>query len=85
MPGPDGRQDAWNQSALEAAQLAMGKWIRIAANMSLGAYEIFEATGNIPNPIWPDLTFEQLVQIAFKGRFINSADHPVLRNLRGEV
>ena len=42
LPNPDGRHNDWHRSAAEAAELAMRKWMRITANMSLGAYEIFE-------------------------------------------
>jgi hypothetical protein len=37
LPTEDGRLGAWNQSALEAARLAMDHWIRVGANQSLGA------------------------------------------------
>ena len=70
---------------MEAAQLAMKGWVRIAANMSLGAYEVFNATADLPEPEWPDIGFKQLLRIAFKGRFIRDLGHAVLRRLRGEV
>jgi len=54
FPGFDGRSNPWHESALDAAKLAIDKWVRISANMSLGAYEVFEARGNIPDPEWPD-------------------------------
>src|SRR5262249_744840 len=44
LPGPDGKLDDWNQSALEAAQRAQARWVRVQANMALGAYEVYEAT-----------------------------------------
>lgn len=84
LPGTDGKIDEWNRSAVEAAQLASGKWVRIAANMSLGAYDVFEATAKLPEPEWPELSFGDLLKVAFKNRFINSLDHPVLLRLRGE-
>ena len=34
---------------------------------------------------WPDTPFRDLLRTAFKGRYIDSLDHPVLRKLRGEV
>ena len=43
LPGEDGRHDEWNRSALEAAEMAQKEWIRVAANMSLGAYEVYRA------------------------------------------
>ena len=83
MPGEDGRLDSWNRSALDAAQLAMGAWVRLTSNMSLKAYEIFQASANLPEPEWPDLDFQKLLEIAFRDRYIQTPDHPVLQRLRG--
>jgi hypothetical protein len=85
LPGEDGRHDEWNRSALEAAEMAQSRWVRVAANMSLGAYEVFEATGALPDPTWPDLSLHEILKIAFKGRYIAELDHPVIRRLRGEL
>jgi len=85
LPRSDGRQDSWSRSALEAAQLAMKTWVRIAANQSLGAYDVFQATGSMPEPEWPSVSFGELLNIAFKDRYLTSLDHPVLRRLRGEL
>jgi hypothetical protein len=52
--------------------------------MSLGAYEVYEAAGQWAAPEWPDMPFQQLLKIAFKDRFINGLDHPILKRLRGE-
>jgi hypothetical protein len=85
LPGIDGRPNEWNTSALEAAQRAMQDWVRVEANMSLGAYDCNLALGNLPEPEWPDLRFPELMRIGFKNRFISSLDHPVLKHLRGEA
>lgn len=85
LPGPDGKLDDWNQSALEAAQRAQAHWVRVQANMALGAYEVYEATAPLPEPKFPDLSLMELLKIGFKGRFIDNLDHPVLKKLRGEV
>lgn len=85
LPSEDGRHDTWNSSALEAAKLAQSKWIRVAANMSLGAYEVYEATGNIPEPDWPDYDFKTILKIAFSDKYIQDRNHAVLQRLRGEV
>ncbi len=85
LPDEKGRLDDWNRSAHEAAQLAMQKWVRLSANQSLGAYDIDIASGVFPDPVWPDITFQELLKIAFKGRLIEDLDHPVLRRLRGEI
>jgi hypothetical protein len=85
LPGEDSRLDPWSQSALEGAHLAMHGWVRVSANQSLGAYEIFRANGLLDDPPWPKTDFHMIVQIAFKNRFIKSLDHPELRRLRGEL
>jgi hypothetical protein len=53
--------------------------------MSLGAYDVFEATGQLGEPEWPTVPFRELLRVAFKDRLIDRADHPVLRRLRGEA
>ena len=85
LPGQGGRVDSWNRSALDAALLAENRWIRMAPNMSLGAYEVFEATGNLPEPEWPEISFRDILEIAFKDHLINDFNHPVLKRLRGEL
>ena len=85
LPGEDGRHDEWNASALEAAEKAQGNWVRVVANMDLGAYDVYEATGNLLDPEWPDIGFQELLEVAFKQRFIQDGEHPVLRRLRGDV
>ncbi|HIG66207.1 MAG TPA: hypothetical protein EYQ43_11810 [Methyloprofundus sp.] len=84
LPGEDGRIDAWNQSAMDAAMLAQKHWVRVSANMGLGAYDVYEATGEIPEPQWPELDLGQLLEIAFKGKFITDLNHPAIKRLRGE-
>jgi len=85
LPGSDGKHNPWHASALQAAELAMTKWIRMTSDMNLGAYVIFEAMGSLPEPEWPDLSFEEILGIAFKDTVISDTDHPVLRKLRGEI
>jgi len=85
LPQPDGRPNAWTQTALEAVQLAATHWVRVTANMSLGAYEGVKAAGDLGEPAWPNLSFSELLKTAFKDRFITDINHPVLRRLRGEV
>ena len=83
LPTPDGRISEWHRSAAEAAELAMRRWIRIKANMGLGAYEIFEAASTIPDPEWPEIPFSELLRIAFRARLVDRLDHAVIKRLRG--
>ncbi len=75
----------WALSANQAAELAKTKWVRMAADMSLGAYRIYEAQGELSEPEWPKKTFNELVEIAFRGRLIDRDDHPVINRLLGRV
>jgi hypothetical protein len=84
-PGADGKIDEWSQSAMDAADEAMSRWVRVTANMSLGAYDVAVASGHIAEPSWPDITFQEIIRIGFRDRMINDWDHPVLRRLRGEA
>jgi len=61
----------------------MTKWVRMKANRDLGAYEIFEAESVMAEPVWPELSFQQLIKTAFRDRIIADINHPVIRRLRG--
>ncbi len=84
MPGADGKWNAWHKSLYDAAELARTKWVRASANMSLGGYDVYEASADLPDPNWPDLTFPKILEIAFRDHFIKSEGHPVIAKLRGE-
>jgi hypothetical protein len=85
LPGHDGKHNEWHRSAAEAADVAMKRWVRVTANMSLGAYEVFIAEANIPNPTWPDLTLSEILKIAFRDRIVDRPDHPLVKQLRGAI
>ena len=83
VPPDDGKRKVlkWYTSAADAAQMAMHRWIRLKANMNLGAYEITESSITV-EPVWPDLSFRELLRIAFRDGIIDRLDHPVIRRLR---
>jgi hypothetical protein len=85
LPKDTGRKDHWRSSLAEAAERAMTHWIKAVPNMGNQAYDIYEATAHFPDPIWPTLTFTELLGIALKDRFIDSIDHSVLKELRGAL
>jgi len=75
----------WHSSAMEADAFARESWVRMQSNQSLGAYEIFQAQGQLSEPAWPVETWPELVKVAFRKKIIDAADHVVLRKLRGEL
>jgi hypothetical protein len=86
LPKADGRANAWHASAMAAVQEAMQSWVRVKANMSAGAYDVFKAKGEIPEPQWPDVTFERLLELAFKDdRIIRDLNHAVIKRLQGRA
>jgi hypothetical protein len=85
LPGHDGKTSTWHQSAQEAAERAMNGWVRVKANMALGAYDIFEAEAFLQKPEWPDMPFNELLRIAFRDRLVDRIDHQVVKRFRGLV
>ena len=83
LPGADGKDNPWHRSAREAAEYAKGRWVRVVSNRELGAYEIYEAEGNLGEPEFPDLSMDEIIRIAFKDKVISDLDHPLLQQLRG--
>ena len=83
LPDDSGRRNAWAETAREAAELAKTAWVRMAADMQLGAYRVYVAEGELSDPVWPDKSFKELLEIGFKDRIIDSEDHPVVKRLRG--
>ena len=50
---------------------------------ALSAYEIFEASGDLPEPVWPDIPFQEILKIAFRDRIVDHTDHPLVQRLTG--
>src|SRR5262249_30002662 len=82
-PSPDDRRNDWARSAREAAELAMTRWVRMKANRDLGAYDVFKAESVMADPVWPELSFQQLIKTAFRDHIIADINHPFIRRLRG--
>jgi hypothetical protein len=83
LPDADGKQMEWHRSARDAAEEATKHWMRVSANTSLGAYELIVAEAITVEPTWPEVSFQDLIRIAFRDRLITTIDHTVLKRLRG--
>ncbi len=87
LPGADNRLGRrWHESALEIAEQAKSLWVKMQGKRDLGAYEMYRARGDLGDPALSDKTLGERLRLAFKGDLlINSLDHPVLRELAGEI
>jgi hypothetical protein len=77
----DKRENAWTASALKERDLARSRWIRHRSNRELGAYDPAISDAIETEPIWPDMPFAKILEIALKDRYIDSLDHEVLVGL----
>lgn len=82
LPDEDGRHHEAHRSAMEGAERAMNTWLRTKWSRPLMAYEHGEAGADLGEPKWDKLPpFPDLLRIAFRGKLIDSLDHPVLKLL----
>ena len=79
------RGGAWARTALQVAEQAKGLWVKMWGNRDLGAYEMVRAKGDLGDPQWPEKSFRDLLALAFRERRIDRPDHPVIRELAGEL
>jgi hypothetical protein len=85
IPSDSSSRNGWQDTALAAAELAKTSWVRMQADMALGGYRIMKAKADLGEPEWPDIPFNQLLDIAFKDRVISSEDHPSFNKLLGRL
>jgi len=85
LPGSKGVRNSWHESRLQAVIRARSVWLRISSNDATKGYDIYEATASLPEPTWPDITLDELLEIAFRGRILATVDHPVVQEKLGCV
>ena len=83
LPNEAGIRNPWHDSLAQAVSAAKGQWVRITANRTAGVYDIFAAKEQLAPPEWPEQVMDQIVLIAFRGKVIDSPDHPVILGLEG--
>jgi hypothetical protein len=85
LPNESGIRNPWHESLAQSVEHAKLNWIRIAANMHAGGYDVYEAEAALPQPEWPEHDIDALVQVAFRGKIITSLEHPVVQSLLGKI
>ena len=84
-PDDEGRTNTWNSTTWAVAEAAESQWVRFEMNTSGTGWDVFVSATQWPDPEWPVEPMSELIQKAYKGRFINSTEHVILRKLRGEI
>lgn len=75
----------WYDSAVQILEQAKKSWVRMYSNQDAAQYEATRAMGDLGEPAFPDKTFNELLQLAFKDALIQDANHDVIRELLGEI
>jgi hypothetical protein len=73
------------KSALRGAERAKEIWVKVVYNRETGGYEPIPAKRDLGVPQWPDLSYTELVKIAFEDNIIGHAEHDVIRELEGDL
>jgi hypothetical protein len=63
---------------------AQDVWVRLVSNQTLQRYQHEEST-KIAAPIWPERSFDAMIEEVFEDYTIESFDHEVIRDLLGEA
>jgi len=83
VEGSAGRR--YSETALRIAEEAKALWVRMWGDRALGGYAMVRAKGNLEEPKWPDKEFRALLRIAFQDRIVDRPDHPLIRELAGDL
>lgn len=84
-PGTKGVQrNEWHDSARQVLSTAHRSWVRMTADMASGRYNVAIANGITAEPIWPEQTMRDLLELAFgRERLISEQGHPLVKRLLG--
>jgi hypothetical protein len=78
-----GRPNTFTETAWEACAVLERQWGRIDMNESGTGYDVILSETPWPDPEWRDDSLASLVAKAFKGAFVDSMEHDIIKALRG--
>lgn len=84
-PGTKGAQrNEWHDSARQVLTTAYRSWVRMTADMASGRYNVAIANGITVEPLWPEQSMRDLLELAFgRERLITELGHPLVKRLLG--
>jgi hypothetical protein len=77
--------NSWTDSVMSAMDEALTDWVSLETDHALDEYKRHHAPHSKEwgDPKWPDQTLEDVVNLAFRDRIIDSLDHTVAKRLLG--
>lgn len=78
-------QNIWVDSAHQIAKEAQNNWVQLVSNKDLGGYVAAIPEKQWSDPEWPDLKLSEILEKAFRGRFIDDPEHEVVLKLQGAI
>lgn len=84
-PVPLDGSNSWSDSMIAAASRARKGLIRVQSNQRARQYEVRVPLGEVVEPVWPNLTFDEILDIGLRDWIIDSDGHPVVRRLLGQL
>lgn len=84
MPSEETNTNQWILSAWNAQATAQDRWIRVVANRQNASYDVMVSESDLGEPAYPEEQFDEVLRVAFRGKVIETRDHPILKKLRGE-
>jgi hypothetical protein len=77
--------DGYGHSRMQGLNVSKTAFVRLRANREANEYDIVVAKNDLPAPVWPTESFEEILRKVFEKRVISSPDHEVFRRLMGEI
>ena len=78
-----GKPNDWYASAIDVAELAKIRWIKMTSNMDKKRYEAVTAEDDFDLPDLPVQNFNCILQASLSGMVIDSLNHPIAKKIRG--
>ena len=80
-PTTKNNRNSWVRSAQEAIKQSIDNPIRVTRGED--SFRIIKSQRPYPEPTWPDLSLEDMIELAFGERMITDMDHPLVKGLLG--
>jgi hypothetical protein len=77
--------NSWPKSARDIMERLKNEWGMVKSDCGSKLYKFRRPDGDLGEPKWPLDSVEDWLEKAFKGKVIESPDHPVVKELQGRV